>query len=169
MSETRQTFAGLAHWQIVFWYGLIVVSIAVFALGVARLVVKYRRGRAAGFERPGLRVRRAARIVLGHSWIRRRDPVSGLAHLLVFYGFSLLFVGTVILAFQDDFTKPAFGYEFWYGGFYLGYSLTLDLAGVALVLGLGIFAVKRGLVRPLRLDYRRPDRPGERSPIAGRT
>ena len=30
MTETRQTFAGLAHWEIVFWYVLIVVSTAIF-------------------------------------------------------------------------------------------------------------------------------------------
>ena len=33
--ETRQTFAGLSHWEIVFWYCLIVVSTAIFAWGVA--------------------------------------------------------------------------------------------------------------------------------------
>ena len=48
MTETRQTFAGLAHWEIVFWYVLIVVSTAIFAWGIALLVLKYRReiGRA---------------------------------------------------------------------------------------------------------------------------
>ena len=34
-TETRQTFAGLAHWEIVFWYCLIAVSTAIFAWGVA--------------------------------------------------------------------------------------------------------------------------------------
>ena len=43
--ETRETFAGLETWQIVLWYALIGVSVAIFLLGVARLVLKYRRGR----------------------------------------------------------------------------------------------------------------------------
>src|SRR5207237_9950586 len=41
-TETRQTFAGLSHWEIVFWYGLIVVSTGIFLWGVAGLVLKYR-------------------------------------------------------------------------------------------------------------------------------
>ncbi|MGH3035964.1 MAG: hypothetical protein ACRDMU_02190, partial [Gaiellaceae bacterium] len=43
--ETRETFAGLETWQIVLWYGLIGLSVAIFFYGVARLVLKYRRGR----------------------------------------------------------------------------------------------------------------------------
>ena len=40
VTETRQTFAGLAHWEIVFWYVLIAVSTAIFFWGVARLVAQ---------------------------------------------------------------------------------------------------------------------------------
>ena len=58
---TRQTFAGLAHWEIVFWYGLIVVSTAVFFWGVARLARRYRRGRpTVELHGIGLRALRAA-------------------------------------------------------------------------------------------------------------
>ena len=44
--ETRETFAGLETWQIVLWYCLIAVSVAIFLFGAARLALKYRRGRA---------------------------------------------------------------------------------------------------------------------------
>lgn len=163
MSETRSVFAGLSSWEVAFWYGLIVVSVGVFVWGVVRLVVKYRRGRTADrVGSPGGRVLWAARIVFSHAWIRRRDVSAGLGHLLIFYGFLALFAGTVILAIQVDFTTPVFGYRFWRGAFYLGYSLSLEFAGVALLVGLAMMAVKRGLLRPFRLDYRRPDRaPGD--------
>jgi Fe-S oxidoreductase len=156
--ETRETFAGLETWQIVLWYGLIVLSVAIFAWGVARLVLKYRRGRREQqpIGRPIERAVRTARIVATHAWIRRREPLSGLAHLLVFYGFVVLFVGTAILAFQDDFAEPVLGFDFWRGWFYLGYSLFLDVFGAALVVGLSIFAFKRGVLRPFRLSYWRP-------------
>jgi len=160
LTETRQTFAGLSHWEIVFWYGLIVVSTGIFFWGVARLVLRYRRGRHAPFELRGLA--RAAGIVFTHRWIRRRDPVAGLGHALIFYGFLVLFAGTAILAFQDDVAKPLFGFDFWRGSFYLGYSLVLDVFGVGLAVGLGVMAVKR-LRHPARLDYRRPDREEDRS------
>jgi len=159
-SQTRQTFAGLSHWEIVFWYGLIVVSTGVFFWGVARLVLRYGRGRPAPFELRGLA--RAAAIVFSHRWIRRRDPLAGIGHALIFYGFLVLFAGTAILAFQDDLAKPLFGFDFWRGTFYLGYSLILDVFGLALALGLGVMAVKR-LRHPARLDYRRPDREEDRS------
>jgi heterodisulfide reductase subunit C/nitrate reductase gamma subunit len=155
--ETRETFAGLETWQIALWYGLIGLSVAIFLFGVARLVRKYGRGRTkAPVGNPLGRAARTTRIVATHAWIRRREPLSGLAHLLVFYGFVVLFIGTAILAFQDDFAEPVLGFDFWQGWFYLGYSLFLDVFGVALVVGLLVFAVKRGLLRPVRLSYRRP-------------
>ncbi|HXV58961.1 MAG TPA: heterodisulfide reductase-related iron-sulfur binding cluster [Gaiellaceae bacterium] len=158
--ETRETFAGLETWQIVLWYVLIAVSVAIFAFGVARLLLKYRRGRTRSpLERPLDRALRAARIVATHAWIRRRDPLAGLAHLLVFYGFVVLFIGTAILAFQDDFADPVLGFHFWEGWFYLGYSLFLDVFGAALVVGLSLFAVKRGILKPFRLSYWRPVEP----------
>jgi Fe-S oxidoreductase/cytochrome b561 len=161
-TATRETFANLPTWAIAFWYFLIAVSICVFAYGAWRLVRKYRAGRGSALpERPAQRVARTARIVFTHSWIRRRDPLSGFAHLFVFYGFLVLFVGTAILAVQDDIAGPA-GFDFFEGWFYKGYSLFLDVFGALLVVGVAIFAVKRGVLRPFRLSYWRPDRaPGE--------
>jgi Fe-S oxidoreductase len=160
VTETRDTFAGLETWQIVLWYSLIAVSVAIFFFGVGRLALKYRRGRTR--EKIGSRVvraKRAAHIVATHAWIRRRDPLAGLGHLLVFYGFMVLFAGTAILAFQDDFANPVLSFDFWHGWFYLGYSLFLDLFGAGLVVGLTVFAVKRGILRPFRLRYWRPAEP----------
>jgi Fe-S oxidoreductase len=160
-TETRETFAGLATWEKAFWYVLIAISVAVFAWGVWELVRKYRQGRGAvTFDRPLERIGRAARIVLTHAWIRRRVGIVGLAHAFVFYGFMVLFAGTVVLAFQDDFARPVLGWTFWRGRFYLGYSLFLDVFGAVLLAGLAVFAVVRGIRRPQRLDYRRPDRDG---------
>jgi Fe-S oxidoreductase len=164
--ETRETFAGLETWEIVLWYALIGVSVAIFAFGVGRLVLKYRRGRArAPVGNVVERTVSTAKIVATHAWIRRRDPLSGLAHLLVFYGFVVLFIGTAILAFQDDFAEPVLGFDFWHGWFYLVYSLFLDVFGVALVVGVTVFAVKRGLLKPFRLSYWRPAEPAP--PLAG--
>ncbi len=157
MTETRETFAGLSDWQIALWYGMIAVSTAIFAVGVLMLVRKYRRGRGGfRFDRPLHRLGRAAWIVLTHAWIRRRDGVAGAAHLAVFYGFLVLFIGTGILAFQDDVAEPLLGWTFWEGPFYLGYSLFLDVFGFALLAGLLVLAAKR-LRSPPRLDYRRVD------------
>jgi Fe-S oxidoreductase len=161
VTETRETFAGLSEWEVALWYSLVAISTAIFLIGVALLVRKYRRGRGGiSLDRPLARVGRAAWIVLTHAWIRRRVGVVGLAHAFVFYGFVVLFIGTAILAFQDNVAEKFFGWRFWEGWFYLGYSLFLDVFGAALLVGLVIFAVVRGITRPPRLDYRRPDRGG---------
>ena len=158
---TRESFANLPTWAVAFWYFLIFVSVGVFAWGVWRLARKYGRGRgSAEVDRPVERLAKTARIVFSHSWIRRRDPVSGLGHLFIFYGFLVLFVGTAILMVQDDILGPA-GFEFFKGWFYKGYSLFLDVFGAALVAGLLVMAVKRGVLKPFRLNYRRVDREGE--------
>ncbi len=158
-TETRDTFASLSTWEIVLWYCLIVVSTSIFGWGVVRLLLKYRKGRGElRLDELGRRLARTMRVVFTHSWINRRDPAAGVGHLLVFYGFLVLFIGTVILAFQDDFANPILSFDFFHGWFYLAYSLVLDLFGVALILGLAVFAVKRGVSRPFRLRYWRPDR-----------
>ena len=127
-------------------------------LGAAKLALKYSKGRTKfRFNQPIARLYRTALIVAKHDWIRKRDPLAGFGHLLIFYGF-VLFIGTAILAFQDDFAGPVLNFHFFEGWFYLGYSLFLDVFGVALIAGLGVMAVRRGILRPFRLDYWRPDR-----------
>jgi Fe-S oxidoreductase len=90
--------------------------------------------------------------------VARRDAAAGNAHRLIFYGFALLFAGTSIITLQVDISEPLFGWKFWYGDFYLVFSLVLDLAGVALIAGLVYMMVRRGWIRPPKLDYARPDR-----------
>ncbi len=152
-TPTRETFAGLGDDELVLWYALIAVSTALFAAGCVRLVRRWHAGRAAGAR---VHVGRVLLTVATHSWIGRRAGATGLAHAAVFYGFVVLFVGTGILAFQDDVAEPVFGWVFWRGGFYQGYSLFLDVFGAALLAGLGFFAVRR-LVGVARLDYERND------------
>ncbi len=43
-------------------------------------------------------------------------------------------------------------------GFYLLFSLVLDLAGAALIAGLSFMMYRRGWMRLPKLDYARPDR-----------
>jgi Fe-S oxidoreductase/nitrate reductase gamma subunit len=140
-------------------------SVLVFAYGIARPIAKYRRGHGAWLpplrELPG-RVATANRILLSHAAIKRRDPYVGWAHRLLFYGFVVLAIGTTILAINTDVTERFFGYRFFQGDFYLGYSIVLDVLGMALIAGLALMMVRRGIVRPRKLDYARPDRdPGD--------
>ncbi len=62
-----------------------------------------------------------------------RDRRSGVMHSMVYYGFIVLFLGTVTL--EIDHLLPA-DLKFLEGNVYLGYSAILDLAGLVYLGGL---------------------------------
>ena len=158
-TATRTVFEGVARWQQGLFYALSAVSTALFVYGCYRLLRRYR---LTPREVRELRLGRMLGAVLTHSWIGRRAGVVGLAHAGVFYGFLVLFAGTVVLAIQDHVAKPL-GWDFWHGGFYKGYSLFLDVFGAFMVIGLVVLAIRRAL-GGIRLDYTRVDG----RPVSGR-
>ena len=103
-----------------------------------KLALRYRRGRGAfKVDEPKRRDCNGSQRWSCYPRLDpQRDPAAGLGHLLIFYGFIVLFAGTAILAFQDDFAGPILDFHFFEGWFYLGYSLFLDVFGVALIVGL---------------------------------
>lgn len=76
----------------------------------------------------------------------RRDSLAGFLHLFLFWGFSVLFVGTLIVALQAD-----FGLHVLVGWFYLWFSLALDLAGLLALIGIIGLIYRRAVVRPAAL------------------
>jgi Fe-S oxidoreductase len=161
---TRILFEGFTPAAVTLFYALAWAAIAAFAWGCYVQVRKLRRGQPdpAPLADLGRRLLQMAASVLSHRTVARRDAAAGRAHRLIFYGFALLFVGTSIITLQVDVSEPLLGWRFWYGDFYLVFSLVLDLAGVALIAGLIYMMVRRGWIRPPRLDYARPDRqPGD--------
>ena len=161
--KTREVFWHFQPWLKVLWYVLAVSSVGVFVYGVARPVLRYRRGRGGPWppcrwgELPG-RLWRGAGRVASHATIARRDRIAGWGHRAIFYGFLTLFAGTVILGFETDFTDPVFGWNYFHGDFYLVYKEVLNLLGTALVLGLIVMMVRRGIARPAKLEYAASDR-----------
>lgn len=77
-----------------------------------------------------------------------RDTRSGVMHSMVYYGFIVLFLGTVTL--EIDHIIPS-SLQFLHGGFYLGYSAVLDFAALVYLGGLaGAVGIRYG-ARPWRL------------------
>jgi Fe-S oxidoreductase len=111
--------------------------------------------RAAGWEK-GLGERR------GGQWRRRlrrfyegismrtvmRDPRAGMMHSMIYYGFVVLFLGTVTL--EIDHILPV-GLKFLEGNVYLGYSAILDLAGLVFLGGLALAVLFRYVIPTWRL------------------
>jgi Fe-S oxidoreductase/nitrate reductase gamma subunit len=162
--KTRDVFWDFEPALEVLWYVLAGISVLVFVYGIARPLAKYKVGRGGyvppASELPG-RIRDALRILFSHVTIKRRDPYVGWAHAGIFYGFLVLFIGTVILLINSDITEPIFGWRFFEGDFYLAYSIVLDVLGLALIVGLLLMMVRRAIIRPRKLDYARPDREEE--------
>ena len=77
-----------------------------------------------------------------------RDRQAGMMHAMVYYGFVVLFLGTVTL--EIDHLLPL-RFKFLEGNFYLGYSFILDLAGVVYLAGLAWAMGRRYVQRPWRI------------------
>ncbi len=77
-----------------------------------------------------------------------RDRQAGLMHSMVYYGFLVLFLGTVTL--EIDHLLPN-TWKFLEGRVYQGYSFVLDLAAVVYLAGLAWALFRRYVQRPWRL------------------
>ena len=166
-TQSRPVFWHFTVGLKITWYVLAVISVLVFVYGVARPFVKWRRGHGGPWppypwrEIPG-RLGQGLRLLLSHATIGRRDALAGWGHRGIFYGFIVLFAGTVVLGFDTDFTQPVLGWSYFHGTFYLVYKEVLNVMGTALIAGVLVMMVRRAVVRPRKLDYARPDRaPGD--------
>lgn len=165
--------------QIIVFYSLAMVSIAVFFAGWWRRIRKYQQGRPAprpwirrprGEGIPGVSARPtfggAMRTLLTNRTIRRRKPKVGWAHLLVFWGFLGLLAATTIVGIDYD----IYGHlvtgliagktrSFLVGTFYEVFNAVFNVAGVATIVGMGFLLARRVRAREPQLDYTRVDRP----------
>ena len=80
-----------------------------------------------------------------------KECYPGLMHAFLLWGFIVLFLGTITIAFQEDLTLPAFGIHFLIGRFYLIYKLILNVAGLVVLLGVIMALLRRYGFRPARL------------------
>jgi Fe-S oxidoreductase len=160
---TRILFEGFSSPAIALFYLVGFAAIGVFCWGTWVQIRKYRRGQPLGSTLALVpRFLDMCRTVLSHRTIARRDPAAGRAHRLIFFGFVLLFLGTATITLDYDVVSRITGTSFWNGDFYLWFSLVLDVAGAALISGLVYMMVRRGWIKPPKLDYTRPDRqPGD--------
>lgn len=160
---TRILFQDFPVWMIVSFYVIGFLAIGVFLYGVWAQIRKYLRGARSGAWSPFWpRFSQMVTTVLSHRTIKRRAEVAGRKHAWIFYGFTLLFIGTSIITLDHDILKPLTGLEFWYGWFYLVFSVVMDVAGVAVIAGLLYMMYRRKWLALPRLDYTRPDRsPGD--------
>ncbi|MFN7955770.1 MAG: heterodisulfide reductase-related iron-sulfur binding cluster [bacterium] len=144
MEATRPIYWNIALGMLI--YGFAAVALGFAVRGIHRRIRLIRLGAAEiRTDRMAERIRGLVVEIFGHRRLLR-DPVPGVAHLFVFYGFLVELVATGLIAVQEW-----TGIHFLHGPFYRGYSLVSDVFGVLGLVGCAIFLWRRGVQKVPRL------------------
>jgi Fe-S oxidoreductase/nitrate reductase gamma subunit len=148
---TRVILENIPGWLSTGFYVAVFAAIGWAAIGFYRRAVRRRKARREPAESNaqsrgiGAMSMSALKYLTFHRQLLE-DRFAGIAHLLMFYGFCSLFMGTCLVFLEHD--TPL---HFFYGTFYLISSLVVDLGGVAFLIGIGMFLWRRHRARPNRL------------------
>lgn len=135
----REILANIPASQQTLFFLLAWLSMAVFSVGIGVRGRLWLRGRLWPLLPGGSPV--------AHFWgfvvntlvqPRMRAAATGRAHMAIFWGFLVLFVGTNLVALEHD--TPL---SFLHGAFYLVFSLAMDLCGLVLIAGVWVASVRR--------------------------
>ena len=164
MQPTRPIMWNVPHWAEIVLYLLIPLVLAGFAAGVIWRMRKWSIGRPEpgdeGIVKTLLRSispRRLAEWVPPALFQSRLKPdvFSLLMHWAIFWGMVVLAIGTALATVDQDFTNLLLDKQILSGLFYRLFELGLDVFGVLLIVGLGMAAYRRYVVRPKRLKATR--------------
>ncbi len=151
----RDTFWNVpVVWQVALYLSMAAAT-AYLTYRLLQHVRLWRRGQPElRTDHLGLRVGRLLRFTVAQVGVAR-ERYPALMHLSMFWGFIILFIGTVLATVDYDITLPFFGYKLLKGNFYLAYELILDLLGATLfiVLGLALASYRRFITRPDKLTH----------------
>jgi Fe-S oxidoreductase len=144
-AATREVLYGVGHWLRWLLYLLSGALLMVIAFGPFRRSELWRIG--APQDRRDRPIQRAAAFLkygFGHGRLSN-DLYAGLMHLFIFWGWVVLFIGTLLIAIHADVVY------FLEGHVYLAYSAILDVFGLIALVGLTMAIARRSLLRPPRL------------------
>jgi len=151
-NATREVFGNIAPWMQVVFFAMILASFAWLAWQLEDRRRRWRKGRRPGFERDWrVWLERLVVYALAQKRVHRKS-LGALLHLLLFSGFLVLTIGTTLLAIAHD--GP---YNFHHGWYYLIYELTMDVFGVAFILGCLLAMYRRAFRKPPSLGHNRSD------------
>ncbi len=146
---TREVLWNIRHAWIM--YALLLTTMAIAGYGIYRRVRVWRRGQAENrWDRPIARIA----LVIKHALLQLRTwrrLYPGVMHAMIFWGFIVLTIATTVVMLDYDFGLPIMR-----GYFYLVFqSFITDVFGALAIIGLGMAAARRWLVRPKELVYSR--------------
>ncbi|HEU4326002.1 MAG TPA: heterodisulfide reductase-related iron-sulfur binding cluster [Roseiflexaceae bacterium] len=156
----RQIYWNIGETGAVILYLTAIVALGVMTWGILRDIDRWRRGLpdARISQIPARAIETLSQIFGQKRVLRDRQP--GTMHALIFFGFLALFIGTDVIAVEEDFTIPLIGEDagrILVGGFYQTYEVILDTMGLVFLAGLVWAAWRRYSVKPDRLNNRSTD------------
>ncbi|MDI6787191.1 MAG: heterodisulfide reductase-related iron-sulfur binding cluster [Planctomycetota bacterium] len=133
---------------IVILYSLFIIATAIFLYGAFKHIRLIRMGKKDSRFSFSFIITRITNLIYYGLFQRRilEQPYQGLLHSGILYGFIILFIGTTLVLIQAD-----FGLLILKGTFYKYFSLALDVAGAAILLGLLLAFIKRYVIKPSEL------------------
>jgi len=146
MEATRQVYWNTSGKGVMYLFALI--TFVVFLMGIINKVRCWQQGHPIGYDNLGLRFKMFFSAIFKHDQGVFRSTFRRFMHLGVFYGFVMLTIGTLVIAFQDQFGIPLF-----YGMKYLILSLLMDLFGLIAMIGIGMATYKRYIDKTDHEDY----------------
>ena len=152
---TRVVQWNTTYAMVVFMYASMVVALAIFAYGTWLRMRRWLAGKPGApsgprWDHPGERLRRVLVRSVGQTALLK-DRAPGIMHAMIFFGFLILFAATVVIFIDWDLKIPIM-----HGAFYLYFeSLTVDLFGVVMLIGLALAAYRRYVRRLSRLELGR--------------
>jgi heterodisulfide reductase subunit C len=151
MTPTREIYWNISGVWLM--YVLLIPALLAFAYGLYRHYRLWRLGKPEPrFDHVVWRIKGLLIYAFGQARLLSHC-FSGLFHTLIFSGFVILFIGTVVVFIHED-----FGLRIMQGNFYLFFqSLTLDVFGLFSVFGVLIALYHRYFYKPSRYDTTRQD------------
>lgn len=157
MEATREIYWNVNHGLIWVMYLFAFLAVGGCGFGFWKRLPMYRQAKPLDrLDRLALRIKLMLQGTLTQAKVLR-VPEPGTLHAFFFWGFLLLFIGTLLIMLQVDFTAPLFDVTFLKGTFYKGYSIVLDIAGMVAILMLAGLFVRRFFVKPEGLVTKRDD------------
>lgn len=148
----RETFWNIPHWAEVWLYILGLLAVLIFVVGAARRVKRWRMGRPEKrTDHLGQRLWFVLKQAIGQ-FRTVEDTYAGIMHLTIFWGLAALILGTALATIDWDVTHLFFDFQFLKGDVYIVYEFVLDILGLLLVIGLGLAAYRRYVIRPPQLE-----------------
>lgn len=145
---SREIFWNISYAYVI--YILAVVALAILVYSFYRRYKLWRVGKPDDYSKDmGKRIKAFIHTTIIDILIHRRflrEPYPGIMHFLILWGFIIMLLGSAVDAVTHHIGRDVVG------GAYLWFSLTLDIAGVMMLVGIIMAAYRRYIQKPERLN-----------------